>query len=114
MGEPEYYTEWNTGITEYGVPVRFDTSTIATVLLVSLEPADEYGYAYDASELFEAEISPEKPVITTLDFPGSVPHYGLEVTDETGTRFYAITMSGEDGSLLLSRITVYNVEHARG
>ena len=114
IGEPEYFTEWNTGITENGVRVRIDSNTIAEVVLVGLEPADDYGYSFNASELFDAQISPDKPVITTLDFPGSVPHYGLEVTDETGTRFYSIDMSGKDGSLELNKITVDNVEHGRG
>lgn len=48
------------------------------------------------------ELSPEKPFTATWTEQGSIPHRGISYTDETGTtKYFYITMSGEDGSLLL-------------
>lgn len=113
IGTPADYTEFNTGITEYGVPILISSDKNANVILLSIQMSED-NYSFNVSELFEADITPEKPVLTTVSFPGSIPSYGIEVTDETGTRFYAIEMSGMDGSLLLTEIEVNNVDHARG
>ena len=113
IGEPMYYSEFNTGITENGVRIGLYSDKIADVILVSLESTGYYNI-FNATELFEAQISVEVPIITTIQFPGDTPAYGIEVTDDTGTRFYSIDMSGEDGSLYLTRIDVENVEHSRG
>lgn len=113
IGEPMYYSEFNTGITENGVRIGLYSDKIADVILVSLESTGGYE-TYNATELFEAQISVEVPILTTIQFPGDSPAYGIEVTDDTGTRFYSIDMSGEDGSLYLTRIEVENVDHSRG
>ena len=114
ISKPMYYSEFNTGITDQeGVGITLFSDKIAEVILVALEPTDFYE-TYNATELFDAEISVEVPIITTIEFPGDTPAYGIEVTDEAGTRFFSIDMSGEDGSLYLTRIDVDNVEHTRG
>ena len=109
------YTFFNTGITsEDGVKIVFSSDKGANVILVSLELLPDGYDTFDAMELFEGHIAPEEPIVTTVTFPGAIPAYGIEVTDGTGTRFYALEMSGYDGSLLLTRITVNEVEHSRG
>jgi hypothetical protein len=48
------------------------------------------------------ELSPEKPFKVTWMEQGTIPHRGISYTDETGaTKYFYITMSGEDGSLFL-------------
>lgn len=48
------------------------------------------------------ELSPTKPFAATWMEQGAMPHRGISFIDETNTtRFFYITMSGEDGSLLL-------------
>ncbi|MBQ4310602.1 MAG: hypothetical protein II773_03320 [Oscillospiraceae bacterium] len=114
ISKPMYYNEFNTGISaEEGVNITLFSDTIADVILLSLKNTEFYE-TYDAMELFEAQISPETPILATIQFPGDTPAYGIEVTDDTGTRFYSIDMSGEDGSLYLTRIEVENVDHSRG
>lgn len=113
IGEPADYTEFNTGITENGVRIMLSADKTAEVILVSLELTESYD-TFNANELFAAEITPDKPILATVEFPGSIPKYGVEVTDEAGTRFYSIDMSGYDGSIELNRIAVDNVDKARG
>ena len=51
------------------------------------------------------ELTPERPFVATWMERGSIPHRGISYTDEYGSiKYYAISMSGEDGSLLLTRI----------
>ncbi|NLP47522.1 MAG: hypothetical protein GX345_01095 [Clostridiales bacterium] len=48
------------------------------------------------------ELSPTKPLAVTWMEQGTIPHRGISYIDENGkTRYFYITMSGEDGSLLL-------------
>jgi len=49
-----------------------------------------------------AELSPEKPFVVTWMEWGTIPHRGISFVDETNTtRYFYISMSGKDGSLLL-------------
>lgn len=48
------------------------------------------------------ELSPAKPFAVTWMEQGTIPHRGISFIDETDTtRYFYITMSGEDGALLL-------------
>lgn len=48
------------------------------------------------------ELSPEKPFLVTWMDQGTIPHRGISFVDESNeVRNFYITMSGEDGSLLL-------------
>lgn len=50
-------------------------------------------------------ITKDRPLVITLAFYGDIPSYGVSVTDAVGdTVTFAITMSGEDGSLILTEI----------
>ena len=48
------------------------------------------------------EFVPEKPFVVTWTEQGAIPHRGIAFDDESGTtRHYYLSMSGEDGSVLL-------------
>ena len=106
------YDSFNTGITENGVQIAVSSDTDANVILVSLTMNDDL--TFDASEIYETDIHEGYPFVTTVSFPGSIPAYGLEVTDAFGTRFFSLDMSGFDGSVEIHEIKVNNVDHARG
>lgn len=43
------------------------------------------------------EMSPQKPFVVKLLFPGSLPSYGISFVDENGVqRYFAINLSGRD------------------
>ena len=47
-------------------------------------------------------LTPDRPLVIKTVFYGLIPNNGISYVDETGaTRFFAIDMSGEDGSLYL-------------
>ena len=49
------------------------------------------------------DITEDEPLVIRIAFPGDVPAYGIRVTDENYTIWqFAIGISGEDGSLVLS------------
>ncbi len=49
------------------------------------------------------QLTPERPFVATWMERGSIPHRGISYTDEYGSiKYFTISMSGEDGSLLLS------------
>lgn len=58
---------------------------------------------YEAAALYMLdELSPEKPLVVTWVEQGSVPHRGISFLDENDTtRYFYISKSGEDDSLLL-------------
>ena len=106
------YDSFNTGITENGVQIAVSSDTDANVILVSLTMNDDL--TFDAAEIYETDIYEGYPFVTTVSFPGSIPAYGLEVTDAFGTRFFSLDMSGFDGSIEIHEIKVNNVDHSRG
>ena len=58
---------------------------------------------FENKELYSIEeLSPTKPFVVTWLEQGTIPHRGISFMDETGTiRYFYISMSGMDGSLLL-------------
>lgn len=58
---------------------------------------------YEAAALYMLdELSPERPLVVTWVEQGSVPHRGISFLDENDTtRYFYISKSGEDDSLLL-------------
>lgn len=68
---------------------------------------DENGrMTFDKTELHSHKyITKDRPILITFTSYGDIPSYGVSVTDAVGdTVTFAITMSGEDGSLLLTEI----------
>lgn len=55
-------------------------------------------------ELYTKEVfHPDRQLLVKFSFFGSIPNNGISYTDPTGkTRYYAVDMSGMDGSLLFT------------
>ena len=68
---------------------------------------DENGkMTFDKTELHSHKyITKDRPILITFTSYGDIPSYGVSVTDAVGdTVCFAITMNGEDGSLILTEI----------
>ncbi|MBQ9326556.1 MAG: hypothetical protein IJ246_12410 [Clostridia bacterium] len=81
-----------------------DPVTDVQLLSLDLSP-DEYGdMAFQATVLQTCrDITEDEPLVIRIAFPGDVPAYGIRVTDVNYTIWqFAIGISGEDGSLVLS------------
>lgn len=61
------------------------------------------GPVYEETELYRQEtLTPDRPLAVTLTFAGDLPNNGISYVDDTGeTLRFALSMSGEDGALLL-------------
>lgn len=61
------------------------------------------GPVFAETELYRQEtLTPDCPLAVTLTFAGDLPNNGISYVDDTGeTLRFALSMSGEDGSLLL-------------
>ena len=73
-------------------------------LSVALEDVNESGAYFTATELYSLDtLTPERPLLVQTSFPGDMPSIGVSYTDADGvTRYYSVSESGYDGSLILS------------
>ncbi len=79
------------------------------LLSIAMQDSDENGnFAFSAEELYsQSELTPERPLEAGLVFLGDIPNNGISFTDADGNvKYYAVDMSGRDGSLILWEITV--------
>ena len=50
-----------------------------------------------------SELTPEKPLVAELSFPGDMSMYTVEFTDEQGAQcFFSLYISGRNGMLVMS------------
>ena len=107
------YTEYDQFIYDDTEPVTravlYTDGVVKDLKFLSLSNpgVDENGMmTFDKTELFSHKyITKDRPMLVTLTFYGDIPTYGVSVTDAVGaTICFAITMSGEDGSLILTEI----------
>lgn len=79
------------------------------VMALEFEEADENGnIVFSAETLYrQKRLMPERPLVVTAPFYGTIPGWGISYRDADGrTRSFAVTVSGEDGSVLLEEITI--------
>lgn len=79
------------------------------LLSIAMQDSDENGnFAFSTEELYsQPELTPERPLEAGLVFLGDIPNNGISFTDADGNvKYYAVDMSGRDGSLILWEITV--------
>ena len=106
------HDEFNLNDDEMTVKVVFSTESTVTdfrVLSISMQDYDDSdNFTFAAEELFTlAELTPERPLEAGLQFIGTIPNNGISFVDPDGnTKYYAVDMSGRDGSLFLWEITV--------
>jgi len=75
------------------------------VLALAFENMDENGkITFAVKELYRLDqLTPDRPLAVVTTFFGSLPNNGLSYVDEDGvTRKFAVNVSGEDGSLVLT------------
>lgn len=74
-------------------------------LSLALESADDDGsIRFTVEETYNhGTMTPETPLLTRMEFIGTIPNNGISYVDSSGnTRYFALEVSGYDGSLLLS------------
>ena len=94
----------------YGTPVNVKYTAAHTVtdfriLAISCTNISDDGeITYETTELYsQPELAAGNSLIAALEFIGDIPNNGISFVDENDvTRFFAMGMSGRDGSLYLS------------
>lgn len=90
-----------------GVRVLFTTNKTVSdfkILHLTCETIDDDGnITFAVEETYsQPELTPDRPLVAGLEFPGDMPSNGISYVDADGvTRKYAVDMSGMDGSLFL-------------
>ena len=104
------YDEYAAYSGEYEADILFVTERTLRnfkILSISLEDVSEDGTAvFAVTELFEENpLTTERPLMVRTSFPGDMPTNGISYTDGSGeTRYFSVSESGFDGSLILSEI----------
>lgn len=108
LAQPDAFYEIITDDSDMQVKVTISTnSSIQQLKVLSLdyEDADDTGIMRFriSEELYSLdELTSQKPLVIAMSFPGVIPNIGISYTDTDGTeKKYAISMSGEDDTLLL-------------
>lgn len=102
------YAVFKVDESEYSTTILFiaeGTVTDFSFLSLSIKDVDENGKAtFDTESLYKLDtLTKEKPLEVTLTFYGDSPAYGISYKDAQGvTKNYTVTISGEDGSVILS------------
>lgn len=102
------YAVFKVDESEYSTTILFiaeGTVTDFSFLSLSIKDVDKNGRTYfDTEELYSRDVLQEgKPLEVTLTFYGDSPVYGISYKDASGaTKNFTVTLSGEDGSLILS------------
>lgn len=96
------YQEYIVDPSEYMVRIAFRAGeNLSNVKFTSLQPNGE---AVEEAEILYTldRLSPETPFVLGVVFYGDMTTYGISFMDSTGTtRYYAIYVSGKDGSLMM-------------
>lgn len=102
------YERFRLGLDEEQPLIYFSTEqTIEDFKELSLtfESIDDYGNVRFAVEetYYHGTLSPESPLLVRMELIGTIPNNGVSYVDSSGkTRYFAVEVSGYDGSLLLS------------
>lgn len=84
------------------------TVTDFRVLLLNLESVDESGnISFSTEEVYDSStLTVNEPLLVRMELMGTIPTNGISYVDENGvTRYFAVEVSGYDGSLLLTEFT---------
>lgn len=102
LSRPEDYDLLLLDDSEYRVDVAITaTETVTDIQVVSLA-LDDAGFRVESVLGTLDAITPGRPFVVAMAFPGDMPNTALVFTDPEGAVHYcAIAMSGKDGSLLL-------------
>lgn len=110
----EYFTDLSDyarvrlGLDEEQPLVCFTTERTVTdfrVLSLTFVSVDESGSLVFSTEEthYQEALTPEVPLLVRMELMGTIPNNGISYVDANGaTRYFALEVSGFDGSLLLS------------
>lgn len=116
----EYFTDLSDydriilGLDEEKPLICFTTERTVTdfrVLTLTFISADENGnLAFSTEEThYQEALTPEVPLLVRMELMGTIPNNGISYVDANGAaRYFAVEMSGFDGSLLLTEFTPQN------
>lgn len=98
-----YYYSCVADDSEYTVAIAFRAQeNLRDVCLYSLV-LEESGYGIGQLLGTYPELPPDIPLVAWVSFPGDMSAYCIGFTDSTGAvRYYLVTISGKDGSVVLS------------
>ncbi|MBQ4044000.1 MAG: hypothetical protein IJD06_08400 [Clostridia bacterium] len=101
VGGDEYHEAVHSA-SKYAVKLLFRAQETLTDFCVTTMDFGENGL-FPAGELYTlAELTPQKPLILTVAFPGDLTTYGLLYTDASGTEHVCILyQSGRNGAVVL-------------
>ncbi len=107
------YTWINPDESDDAVRIVFSTSsTLHHVNFYKLTPFENENGELDFEEeslWYQEELTPDMPLLVQTVFYGDLPNNGISYIDsEDNTRKFAVSISGEDGSLILSAYDVYD------
>lgn len=108
--KPESYTEFSVNEDASQAKVLFSSfGTVRDFRLLSLtfRDMDDNGKMnYDMEEIYALEhLTEDRPLVVGISFFGTIPNNGIRFTNDKGeTRTYALHISGENGSILLTEI----------
>ena len=108
--KPESYTEFS--VNEDATQSKILFSSFGTVrdfrlLSLTFRDMDDNGKVnYDTEEIYALEhLTEDRPLVVGISFFGTIPNNGIRFTNDKGeTRTYALQISGENGSILLTEI----------
>lgn len=113
LGEHDTFSQTDGAVdSESVVKVVFTADSAVSdfkLLSIAMQDSEENGnFAFSAEELYsQSELTPERPLEAGLVFLGDIPNNGISFTDADGNvKYYAVDMSGRDGSLILWEISV--------
>ncbi len=102
------YYEFDADDSEYATKAIFTSETSVTdlrLLSVEMDDMDEDGnISFHTNKVLYTvdELTSDKPLVVNLLISETIPNMGITYTDENGIeKYYTISMSGFDGSLLL-------------
>ena len=108
LSSPNKFEEFIDDDSEYQVKVLFTVNTSVKDFryfeIASVDVDEDENIIYNmGNELYSADkLTNERPIVIGMSFPGSMPSRGISFTDETETvRYFAVLMSGKDGSLFM-------------
>lgn len=102
------YERFRLGLDEESPLIYFSTErTIEDFKELSLtfESIDDNGNIKFAVEetYYHGKLTPESPLLVRMELMGTIPNNGISYVESSGkTRYFAVEVSGDDGSLLLS------------
>ena len=108
------YDRVRLGLDEEQPLVCFTTERTVTdfrVLSLTFVSIDENGsIAFSTEEThYQEALTPEVPLLVRMELMGTIPNNGISYVDADGaTRYFAVEVSGFDGSLLLTEFSPQN------